>query len=51
MVTVREIWVATARRLRRTARRDWFLLFFGLLFLAFFLTLLIQPSAVGRGGR
>jgi hypothetical protein len=39
------------RRLRAVAPAGWFLLGFALLLLAFLLALLIQPSAVGRGGR
>ena len=47
----RDMLAGARRRLRRATPRDWFLLCLGLLLLAFSLTLLIQPTAVGRGGR
>lgn len=40
-----------ARRVGRIGPDQWFLVGFALLFLLFFLILLVQPSAVGRGGR
>lgn len=46
-----ELLSGIGRRLRQAPAREWFLLCLGLLLLAFFLTLLIQPTAVGRGGR
>ena len=46
-----DMLAGAGRRLRQATPRDWFLLCLGLLLLAFFLTLLIQPTAVGRGGR
>lgn len=40
-----------AHRVGRIGPDQWFLAGFAILFLLFFLILLVQPSAVGRGGR
>ena len=49
--TADELLAGVRQRLRQAVPRDWFLLCLGVLLLAFFLTLLIQPTGVGRGGR
>ncbi len=38
-------------RLKAVRPEQWFLVGFVILFLAFAVVLLVQPSAVGRGGR
>jgi hypothetical protein len=43
--------VAGAHRLRSLSSDHWFVVGFALLLLAFLFVLMVQPSAVGRGGR
>jgi hypothetical protein len=46
-----EAWDRLRRRLAGLSPDQWFLVGFVVLFLAFFVILVVQPSAVGRGGR
>ena len=48
---IRDRALARFHRLRSVSPDRWFLIGFGLLLLAFLFVLLVQPSAVGRGGR
>ena len=47
----RDAVARAAQRIRGVTPEQWFLAGFALLFAVFFILLVVQPTAVGRGGR